>query len=61
MLSNTVVPPLLATGLPLQTQWFMQEEARPHTENVVSDFLHDNFDSLVISNRSPYRFACEQN
>jgi hypothetical protein len=50
MLHNTFVPHLLATVLPLQTQWFMQDGARPQTPNAVSDFLHDTFDSCVISN-----------
>jgi hypothetical protein len=34
MLRNTFVP-LLATGFPLHTQWFMQDGARTHTANVV--------------------------
>jgi hypothetical protein len=49
MLHNTSVPHL-ATGLPLNTQWFMQGGARPYKANVVLDFLHDTFDSHVISN-----------
>jgi hypothetical protein len=60
MLGNTFVPPFLATGLPLQTQRFMQDGARPHTANVL-DFLHDIFDSRFISNRFADRFACGQN
>jgi hypothetical protein len=55
------VPHLLATGLPLQIQWFMQDGARPHTKNIVLDFMHDIFASRVISNRFPDRFACGQN
>jgi hypothetical protein len=31
MLRNISAPHLLATGLPLQTPWFMQDGARPHT------------------------------
>jgi hypothetical protein len=58
---NTFEPHLLATGLPLQTQWFMQHGPRPHTANVVLDFPHDTFDSHVISNRIPDCFACGQN
>jgi hypothetical protein len=61
VLRNTSVPRLLATGLPLQTQWFMQDGARPHTANVVLVFLRDIFDSLVISNQCPDRFKCGQN
>jgi hypothetical protein len=50
MLRNTFVPHLLATGLPLKTQWFMQDGAGLHTANVVFDFLHDTFNLRVISN-----------
>jgi hypothetical protein len=60
MLRNTSVPHLLATGLPLETQWFMQDGARLHAPNVVMDFLRDTFNSRVISNRFPNRFACGQ-
>jgi hypothetical protein len=52
---------LPAACLLLQTQWFMQDGARPHTANVVLNFLRDIFDSGVIWNRFPNRFACEQN
>jgi hypothetical protein len=38
MLHNTFVPHLFATGLSLQTQWFMQDGAWPHTANVVWTF-----------------------
>jgi hypothetical protein len=48
MLRNTFMPHLSATGLPLQTQWFMQDGARTHTANVVLDFPHDTFNSHVI-------------
>jgi hypothetical protein len=60
MMCNTFVPCLLATGLPLQRQWFMQDGDRSHTANVILDFLHDSFDSCVVSNRFPDRFAREQ-
>jgi hypothetical protein len=56
-LHNTFVPHLLATGLPLQTQWFMENGARPHIANVVLDFLHDTIDSCVISNRFSDHFT----
>jgi hypothetical protein len=49
ILHNTCVPHLLATGLLLQTQWFMQVGGRLHTANAVLDSLHDTFDSHVIS------------
>jgi hypothetical protein len=35
------------------TQWSMQDGTRPHTTNNVLDFLHDIFDSNVISNWLP--------
>jgi hypothetical protein len=35
--------------------------ARLHIVNVVLDFLHDTFNSCVISNRFPDHFACGQN
>jgi hypothetical protein len=60
MLCNTFMPHLLATGLLLQTQWFMQDGARLHRANVVLDFMKDTFNSGVISNRFPDRFTCEQ-
>jgi hypothetical protein len=58
---NTSVPHLLATDLPLQTRWFIQEVARPHTTNVVLAFLHDSSDSRVISHGFLDGFAYEQN
>jgi hypothetical protein len=61
MLRNTFVPQLHATGFPLQTQWFMQDGARPHRAKFVLDFQQDSFDSRVVSNRFPDRFACGQN
>jgi hypothetical protein len=61
VLPNTFVPHCLATGLPLQTQWFMQDGARLHSANVVLDLLHDTFNSRVISNQCPDRFTCGQN
>jgi hypothetical protein len=60
-LRNTFVRHLLATGLQLQIQWFMQDGARSHIANVVLGFLLDTFDSRTISNRFPDRFECGQN
>ena len=48
-------PHLLATGLPIHTQWFMQDGARPHTANVVLDFLYETFNLRVMSHRFPER------
>jgi hypothetical protein len=61
MFRNDFVPRFLATDLLLQTQWFMQDCASPHTVNVVLNFLHNIFDPRVISNRFLGRFACRQN
>ena len=61
MLRNNFVPQLLAKGFQLENEWFMQDGARPHTANVVLDFLHETFNANVISNRFPNRFACGQN
>jgi hypothetical protein len=51
MLWNTFVPHPLATGLPLQTQWFVQDGARSHTANVVtlSTCLSSQTDFLIVS------------
>jgi hypothetical protein len=48
MLRNTFVSHLLAAGLLLQTQWFMQDGARPHRACLFLHILHDIFDSHVI-------------
>jgi hypothetical protein len=34
---------LIATGLPLNAQWFLQDGLTPHTENIVLDFLNVTF------------------
>ena len=49
MLENEFVPHLLATILPWNTQWFMQDGATPHTVNAVLDFLHETFANRVVS------------
>ncbi|PNF21227.1 hypothetical protein B7P43_G04190 [Cryptotermes secundus] len=51
MVHNTFVPQLLATGFLLQTRWFMQDAARPHTANVGLNFLYDIFNWRLISDR----------
>jgi hypothetical protein len=60
MLCNNFVLHLLAIGLKLQAQWFMQDGARPHTPNIVLDFLHDTFDSRDITNRFPNCFNVDR-
>jgi hypothetical protein len=52
MLHVSSVLQLIATGLPLNTQWFVQDGATPHTANVANvflDFLHDTFGPRVIT------------
>ena len=53
MLKNSFIPHLLATGLPLHTQWFMQDGACLCTANVVLDFLYETFNLRVMSHRFP--------
>jgi hypothetical protein len=55
VLGNSFVPHLIATGLPFDTQWFMQDGATPHTANAVLDVLHETFGPRVISHRYPAR------
>ena len=43
----------IATGLPFNIQWFMQDGATPHTANVASDFPHDTFSQRVIFHHFP--------
>jgi hypothetical protein len=43
------VPQFITTGLPLDTEWFINDGVTPHTANIASAFLHDTFDSRVIS------------
>jgi len=52
-LENSFIPHLLATGLPIHTQWFMQDGARPYTANVVLDFLYETFNLRVMSHQFP--------
>jgi len=53
VLENSFIPHILATGLPIHTQWFIQDAARPHAANVVLDFLYETFNLRVISHRFP--------
>ena len=54
-MENSFIPHFLATGLPIHTQWFMQDGASPHTANVVLDFLYETFNLRVMSHRFPER------
>jgi hypothetical protein len=40
---------LLATGIPMRTQWFMHDVERPLTAKVVLDFLHQTSGETVTS------------
>jgi hypothetical protein len=48
-MATVVVPQLLATWIPMRTQRFMQDGARPHTVNVVPDCLHGTFGNKLMS------------
>ena len=48
MLEKEFVPYLLATNLPWNTKWFMQDGATPHTANAL-DFLHETFSYRMMS------------
>lgn len=50
MLRNDYLLKLLATDLPTDTQWFMQDGSTPHTDNVVLNILNSVFGDCVISN-----------
>jgi hypothetical protein len=53
LLQNNFVPELVATQMPLHTQWFMQDGATPHTANKALNFLQNTFGALIISHRYP--------
>jgi hypothetical protein len=57
MLQNNFLPPITANGLPLYTQWFMQDGVAPHIANVI---LRVNivFALRVTSNRYPDQHNC---
>jgi hypothetical protein len=46
---NSFVPQFIISGLPLHTQWFINDGVTPQTANIASDFLHDTFGPRVIS------------
>jgi len=50
---TSFIPHLLAKGLPIHTQWFMQDGAHPHIANVVLDFLYEMFNLCVMSHWFP--------
>jgi hypothetical protein len=58
MLQNNIVPQLMATQGPLDTQWIMQDDATPHNANKVLDFLHNTSGARVISHSYPDRHNC---
>ncbi|KAJ4441134.1 hypothetical protein ANN_10984 [Periplaneta americana] len=50
-LESSFIPHLMAKAFPMETQWFMQDGAPPHTANTVLDYLHEMFDLSVMSHR----------
>ncbi len=53
LLKNKFVPALRKRTENMQTVWFMQDGATPHTSNIVLDYLHETFGDKVISRRYP--------
>jgi hypothetical protein len=53
VLTNFFMPQFIAVGLPINTQWFMKQWARPLTAKVVLDFLYETFGRRVIYLRFP--------
>jgi hypothetical protein len=51
MLQNNFVPQHIATQMPLEVQWFVQDCATPPTADKVLYFLHNNFGTRVVSHR----------
>jgi hypothetical protein len=43
----------MAYGIPMNSAWFQQDGARPHTSKDVLCFLHDIFKDRVLSNQYP--------
>ncbi|KAJ4441976.1 hypothetical protein ANN_11840 [Periplaneta americana] len=60
MLKSSFIAHLMAKDLPMETQWFMQDGARPHTANTVLDYLHEMFDLRVMSHRFPEQHGCDK-
>jgi hypothetical protein len=60
MLQYNFMLQLIATGLPINTEWFMQDGARSHTVNMVLDFLYETFGPRVISHSFPGHMAIPQ-
>lgn len=58
MLQNDFWPQHIANGLPLHTQWFMQDGARQHAANVLLDRLNTVFGPSFMSNDHPGRHNC---
>jgi hypothetical protein len=58
MLQNNFVPQLMATQMPLEVQWFVQDGATPPTADKVLYFLYNNFGTRVVSHRYLDRHYC---
>jgi hypothetical protein len=60
MIQSDFVPQLMATQLPTGTRWFMQDDAPPHTDNFVLDFLNNIFGLHLTSHSYLERHNYEQ-
>jgi inhibitor of nuclear factor kappa-B kinase subunit alpha len=58
LLNNKFLPELRKRSTDINSEWFMQDGATPHTANKVLDMLHDTFDERVISRRYPEVKQC---
>jgi hypothetical protein len=58
MLQNDILVQLTAKGLPMPTQWFMQDGAMLHTANVMLDFLNTVFGPRIMLNCCPDHHNC---
>lgn len=56
LLTFTSVPWVMGYGMPMNSAWFQQDDARPHTNHVVLSHLHDVLEERVLSNRYPTEF-----
>jgi hypothetical protein len=58
MMSNNFMLELLAAGMSMHTQQFMQDRDRPHTANVVLGSLYVNFGDRTLFHHFPQCHEC---
>ena len=57
LLTEEVIPVFQGLNI-LETAYFQQDGAKPHTSNSVLDILYEHFGGRIVSNRFPKRFDC---